>query len=134
MPPEARRGLLIGIPVFILAATGIALGSTGDRTGSTALFVAGIICFGVAFLVWMVVVVRLTYLARPEVKAWNQAITNGPTANRFNTVVCSLLLIVGVVATIQEPSAFWVMWLVVVSGMLVVFIRRGWPGAPSSSP
>lgn len=126
MPADARRGLLIGIPVFIFAATGIVLAAAGDQNGSTALLVAGLSCFGVAFLVWMVVVLQLTVWASPTTKAWNKAIVEGPTANKFNTVVCSVMLVVGVVLLLREPSLFNVVFVAVVAGMLVVFIRRGW--------
>jgi hypothetical protein len=127
MPAEARRGLLIGVPVFIVAATGMALVATGDQIGSSALFAAGLCCFGVAFLVWMVVVLRLTVWASPSTEAWNKAFVEGPTANKFNTVICSVMLIGGVVLLLREPSPFGAVFVAVVAGMLVRFIRRGWP-------
>jgi hypothetical protein len=130
MPPEAKRSLRrFGPPVVVAALLGMAIGAYGDRTESSLLIAIGVGIFMVAFLVWAVVVTRL--LAKPHVKAWTRAMERGPSANRFNSVVCSVLVAIGVIQISQEPSGFSVVFLLGSVGMLVLFIYRGWFSKPS---
>ena len=132
MPPEAKRALLrFGIPVFAGALTGMAIGAYGDQTESRLLIVLGAGIFLVAFIVWAIVVSRL--LAKPHVKAWTRETQRGPAANKFNAVVCSGLVVLGVVQVAQEPSGFVVIFLLASVGMLSLFIYRGWFRKPSSN-
>lgn len=118
----------MGIPFSIVALTGMGLAAAGDRNESTALLVVGLGCFGVAFVYWGVVMSQLTIWATPEVKAWNEAMYKGPTANKVNTVMCSVIVVGGVVMFVQEPSAFLVLFVAGAAGMLALYVRRGWFG------
>jgi len=128
MQPEERRLFLrVGIPAFLLFLIGGGLAAVGDQTGTPALVVVGFPILAVGFIGWAVVVHRLTRKASPELKASNRVRVEGPAANKFNTAVCSVLVFVGLGMLITDPSPLAVVFAAVTIGMLVVFVRRGWP-------
>lgn len=82
-----------------------------------------------AFLgVWVVVALGLLtfWVKKRPTKASMDAINQSPTANKINSVICAGMLVAGVVGLYEQSPAFTVVWAVLVSGMLVMFIRRGW--------
>lgn len=126
-PAERRLFLCVGIPAFLFFLVGGGLAAIGDQTGTPALMVVGFPILAVGFIGWVVVIHRLTKKASPELKASNKAWVKGPAANKFNTAVCSVLVVVGLGKVVTDPSPFAVVFAAVAIGMLVVFVRRGWP-------
>jgi hypothetical protein len=131
MSPKERRLLFrVGIPGLLLFLCGGGLAIAGDQTGTTALMAVGFPMVGVGFVVWGAVVYRLTNRANPALKAWNKSVAEGPAANKFNTVICSLMLVGGAFAAVQRPHPFWLAWFGIGAVMLLVFVRRGWFTTP----
>ena len=47
--------------------------------------------------------------------------------NKFNAAVCSVLVFFGIGLVVADPAPFSVVFAVGSIGMLVTFVRRGWP-------
>jgi hypothetical protein len=127
MSPGERRLLFrVGVPGLLLFLCGGGLAIAGDQTRATALMAVGFPILVVGFVLWAVVAFRLSNRASPALRAWNRSVFDGPTANKFNTVICSLMLLGGAFVAIQWPHPFWLVWFGIGAVMLVVFVRRGW--------
>ena len=128
MQPEERRLFLrVGIPGLCLILVGGGLAVAGDVRGTPVLMAVGFPIAGVGLVVWALVVHRLTHKASPPLKAWTRARMEGAAANKFNTAVCSVLVLVGIWQLVRAPSVFYLVFVVGAVGMLGVFVRRGWP-------
>ena len=125
-PEERRLFLRVGLPGLFLFLVGGGIAIAGDMTKTLALMYVGFPMLGVGFLAWAVVGV-LTYKANPAFRAWAKAREKDPTVNKFNAAVCSVLVFFGIGLVVADPSPFSVVFAVGTIGMLVVFVRRGWP-------
>jgi hypothetical protein len=126
-PNERRLFVRVGVPGMFLFLLGSGLAIAGETTRTPALMAVGFPVLGVGFIAWAMVVYQLTRKGSPQLMAWQRARVEGATANKFNTVVCSAIVIVGVVTLIESPSAFSLAFVVSATAMLVFFARRGWP-------
>ena len=126
-PDERRLFVRVALPGIVLFLVGSGLAIAGDATKTPVLMAVGFPILGVGFIGWAVVGYRLTFKASPALKAWNKARMEGPAANKFNTAVCSVLVFFGIGQLVADPSPFSVVFAIGTIGMLVTFVRRGWP-------
>ena len=125
-PEERRLFLRVGLPGLILFLVGGAIAIAGDRTKTLTFMYVGFPMLGLGFLAWAVVGL-LTYKANPAFREWAKAREKDPTVNKFNAAVCSGLVFFGIGLVVAEPTPFSVVFVVGAVGILVFFVRRGWP-------
>ena len=77
---------------------------------------------------WIAIAIGLLtfWVKKRPTKESMDAFNRSPTVNKINSVICAGMLVVGVVGLFEESPAFTVIWAVLVTGMLVYFVRRGW--------